>query len=46
LNLVLSNKEGKTLRRLEETVQRNVPGLQRREITGGCRKLHNEELHD
>jgi hypothetical protein len=30
----------------EERVLRRIFGPRRDEVTGGCRKLHNEELHD
>jgi hypothetical protein len=46
MNLVLSNKEGNTLRLPKNMVHRNVPGFKWKEITEICRKLHNEELHD
>jgi hypothetical protein len=29
----------------ENRVQRRISGPKRDEVTGGCRKLHNEELH-
>jgi hypothetical protein len=34
------------LRVLENRVLRRIFGPKRDEVTGGCRKLHNEELHD
>jgi hypothetical protein len=30
----------------EKRVQRRVLGLKRDDVTGGWRKLHNEELHN
>jgi hypothetical protein len=36
----------KSLRVLEENrVLRRIPGPKREEVVGGCRRLHNEELH-
>jgi hypothetical protein len=35
-----------TLRVFENRVLRRVFGPKRDEIMGGCRKLHNEELHN
>jgi len=34
------------LRMLENRVLRRLFGPKREEVTGGCRRLHNEELHD
>jgi hypothetical protein len=34
------------LRVFENRVMRRIFGLQRDEVTGGWRKLHNKELHD
>jgi hypothetical protein len=31
---------------VQNVVQRKVAGVKRKEITGGRRKLHKEELHD
>jgi hypothetical protein len=30
----------------ENRVLRRICGLKKDEVTGGCRKLHNEELHN
>jgi hypothetical protein len=30
----------------ENKVLRKIIGPQRHEVTGSCRRLHNEELHD
>jgi hypothetical protein len=35
-----------TLRVFENRVLRRIFGPKRDEVTGGCRKLHNEELHN
>jgi hypothetical protein len=34
------------LRMFENRVLRRIFGLKRDEVTGSCRKLHNEELHN
>jgi len=38
--------EERTLRVFEKRVLRRIFGLKRDEVTGGWRKLHNEELND
>jgi hypothetical protein len=38
--------EGHRLRILENRVLRRIFGSKRDEVTGGWRKLHNEELHN
>jgi hypothetical protein len=38
-------KEGHILRVFENRVLRRIFGPNRDEVTGGWRKLHNEELH-
>jgi hypothetical protein len=42
----LTLREEHRLRVFENTVLRRISGLKRDEVTGGWRKLHNEELHD
>jgi hypothetical protein len=42
----LTLREEHRLREFENRVQRRIFGLKRDEVTGGWRKLHNEELHD
>jgi hypothetical protein len=44
--LSLRVKEEHRLRVFENRVLRRIFGLQRDEVTGEWRKLHNEELHD
>jgi hypothetical protein len=39
-------REEHRLRAFEERVPRRIFGQKRDEETGGCRKLHNEELRD
>jgi hypothetical protein len=39
-------REEHTLRVVENRVLRRLFGPKRDEVTGGWRKLHNEELHD
>jgi hypothetical protein len=43
--LCLAIKEGHRLRAFENRAVRRKFGLKRDEVTGGWRKLHNEELH-
>jgi hypothetical protein len=43
--LSLTLKKGHRLRVFENRVLRRIFGPKRDEATGGCRKLHNEELH-
>jgi hypothetical protein len=38
-------KEGHRLRVPEDKKLRRIFGLKREEVTGGWRRLHNEELH-
>jgi hypothetical protein len=42
----LTLKEEHGLRIFENRVLRRIFGLERNEVTGGWRKLHNEELHN
>jgi hypothetical protein len=44
--LSLTVREEHRLRVFENRVMRKIFGLKRNEVTGGWRKLHNEELHD
>jgi hypothetical protein len=44
--LVSATKEGQKLRVFENRVLRRIFGPKRDEVTGGWRKLHNEELHN
>ena len=39
-------REEQRLRVLENRVERDIFGPKRDEVTGGWRKLHNEELND
>jgi hypothetical protein len=39
-------REGHRLRVFENRVLRRIFGPKRNEVTGGWRKLHNEELHN
>jgi hypothetical protein len=39
-------REEHRLRLSENSVLRRVSGSKREEVTGGYRRLHNEELHD
>jgi hypothetical protein len=39
-------KEKYKLRMSENKVLRRIFGPKREEMTGGCRRLHNEELHN
>jgi hypothetical protein len=39
-------REERRLKVFENRVLRRVFGPKRDEVTGECRKLHNEELHD
>jgi hypothetical protein len=41
----LTLREGHRLRVFENRVLRRIFGLERNEVTGGLRNLHNEELH-
>jgi hypothetical protein len=43
--LSLTLREEHRLRVFENRVLRRIFGPKRDEVTGGCRKLHNEELH-
>jgi hypothetical protein len=43
--LSLTLREEHRLRVFENRVLRTIFGLKRDEVTGGWRKLHNEELH-
>jgi hypothetical protein len=42
----LTLREEHRLRVFENRVLRRIFGPKRDEVTGGCRKLHNEELHN
>jgi hypothetical protein len=42
----LKLREEHRLRAYENRVLRRIFGPKRAELTGGCRKLHNEELHN
>jgi hypothetical protein len=42
----LTLKEGHSLKVFENRVLRRIFGSKRDEVTGGWRKLHNEELHN
>jgi hypothetical protein len=42
----LTLREDHRLRVFENRVLRRIVGPKRDEVTGGCRKLHNEELHN
>jgi hypothetical protein len=44
--LSLKSREKRRLRVFENMVLRRIFGLNRDEVTGGWRKLHNEELHN
>jgi hypothetical protein len=44
LSLIL--REENRLKVFENRVLRRIFGTKRDEVTGGCRKLHNEELHN
>jgi hypothetical protein len=44
--LFLTLREEHRLRVFENRVLRRIFGLKRDEVTGGWRKLHNEELHN
>jgi hypothetical protein len=46
VKLGLTLREENTLRVFENRVLRRIFGLKRDEVTGECRKLRNEELHD
>jgi hypothetical protein len=45
-NWSLTLKEGQRLRVFENRVLRRIFGPKRDEVTGGWRRLHNEELND
>jgi hypothetical protein len=42
----LTLREEYGLRVFENKVLRRIFGPKKDEVTGGCKKLHNEELHD
>jgi hypothetical protein len=42
----LTLREEHRLRLFENRVLRRIFGPERNEVTGECRKIHNEELHD
>jgi hypothetical protein len=42
----LTLREENRLRVFENRVQRRIVGKKRNEVTGGWRKVHNEELHN
>jgi hypothetical protein len=42
----LTLREENRLRVFENRVMRRIFGRKKDEVTGGCRKLHNEELHN
>jgi hypothetical protein len=42
----LTLREEHRLRKFENRVSRRIFGSKRDEVTGGWRKLHNEELHN
>jgi hypothetical protein len=42
----LTLREDHRLRGFEKRMLRRIFGPKRDEVTGGCRKLHNEELHN
>jgi hypothetical protein len=44
--LPISLEEEHRLRVFENRVLRRIFGLRRDEVTGGWRKVHNEELHN
>jgi hypothetical protein len=44
--LGLTSKEERRLRVSEDRVLRRIFGPKRHKVTGGWRKLHNEELHN
>jgi hypothetical protein len=46
LRLIPDIREEHRLRVFENRVLRRIFGLKRDEVTGGWRKLHNEELHN
>jgi hypothetical protein len=46
VKLALTLREGYRLRVFENRVQRGIFGPKREEVAGGCRRLHNEELHN
>jgi hypothetical protein len=44
--LVSYAKEGHGLVVFENRVLRRIFGPKRKDVAGGCRRLHNEELHN
>jgi hypothetical protein len=42
----LTLREGRRLRVFEKRVMKRIFGTRRDEVTGDCRKLHNEGLHN
>jgi hypothetical protein len=44
--LSLTVREENRLRVFESRVLRRIFGPKMEEVAGGCRRLHNEELHD
>jgi hypothetical protein len=44
--LSLTLRKEQRLRAFENMLLRKMFGPYKDEVTGGCRKLHNEELHD
>jgi hypothetical protein len=46
IKLGLSSREEHRLRVFENRALMRIFGLKTDEVTGGCRKLHNEELHN
>jgi hypothetical protein len=44
--IIFTLREEHRLRVFENRVLRRIFGLKRDEVTGGWRKLHNEELHN
>jgi hypothetical protein len=45
-SLILGEKHTRRLRAFENRVLRRIFGPKRDEVTGDCRKLHNEKLHN
>jgi hypothetical protein len=43
---MITEKQDQRLRVIENRVLRRIFGLKRDEVTGGWRKLHNEQLHN
>jgi hypothetical protein len=46
LSLFFTFTEGHKLRMFENGVVRRIFGVKRENVTGGRRKVHNEELHN